>query len=529
MNREVRKARFGSIFFRSRSLLTQFRLFGFGALFFLRVWGPWPVISFAGEPQSLTARPWVESRTLHFHTYSCGPSREVAKLAARLEQFQEAYSVLAGAQAVASPPIVVIAFPDHEAMTPFLPLYNDQPANLAAFFIRGSDENLIVLSLSQESSEGLEAVFHEYTHLLLRHNARFWPLWLNEGMAEIYSTFEVTGEHTVRIGKPIEHHLHLLAHSSLMPLKDLFAVAHDSPEYNERERQGVFYAESWLLTHYLMAGPIPAHKSGFSRLTQLLRQGQTPEQAFTNGFLTPLPAMEKQLRLYLEAGKFSPVNLAVQADLYAARSMANRSLTPVEVLFRLGDEQFRIGRFKSAHSYFERAQRLAPKSPLPYEGLGLLAAERDEHEAAIDHLYHSLQLGSTSYLAHYIYAAEKYQLTAHETDRYTHVDNPLADEIRTELQKSLKLMPDFGPAHHLLGFFEMVQREDLAAAEQHLQRAVQLEPEKYSYLFSLAQVQVARRDPTAARRTLELLRFPYVEPELRADAAKLLREVEGER
>src|SRR5215831_18219765 len=207
------------------------------------------VNSVASDSPSLTQRPWVESRTLHFHTYSCGPTQDVAKLAARLAQFQEAYSTLAGAQAVASPPIIVMAFPDHEAMQPFLPLYNGQPANLAAFFVRGSDENLIVLSLSQEDdSEGLEAVFHEYTHLLLRHNARFWPLWLNEGMAEIYSTFEVTGEHTVRIGKPIEHHLHLLAHSSLMPLKDLFTVAHDSPEYNERERQGVFYAESWLLT-----------------------------------------------------------------------------------------------------------------------------------------------------------------------------------------------------------------------------------------------------------------------------------------
>jgi Flp pilus assembly protein TadD len=197
------------------------------------------------------------------------------------------------------------------------------------------------------------------------------------------------------------------------------------------------------------------------------------------------------------------------------------------VLFRLGDEQFRIGRLKSAESFFERAQRLAPASPLPYEGLGLLAAERDQHETAIDHLHHSLQLGSTSYLAYYIYAAEKYHLTAHETDRYTHIDDPLAGEIRTELQKSLTLMPDFGPAHHLLGFFEMVQREDLASAEKHLQRAVQLEPEKYAYLFSLAQVQVARKDPEAARRTLELLRFPYVEPELRADAAKLLRQVEG--
>jgi len=42
-------------------------------------------------------------------------------------------------------------------------------------------------------------------------------------------------------------------------------------------------------------------------------------------------------------------------------------------------------------------------------------------------------------------------------------------EIRSELQKSLSMMPDFGGAHHLIGIFELVQQEDAASAEKHLQ------------------------------------------------------------
>src|SRR5439155_14471149 len=122
---------------------------------------------------------------------------------------------------------VVMAFPDHETLRPFLPLYQGHPANIGAFFKRGSDENLIALSLSDSEPHALESVFHEYTHLLLRHNDSFWPLWLKEGMAEIYSTFEVVGEHNVRIGKPIEHHLRLLSSKPLLPLKDLFAVSRE--------------------------------------------------------------------------------------------------------------------------------------------------------------------------------------------------------------------------------------------------------------------------------------------------------------
>ena len=122
------------------------------------------------EVHSLTQRHWFEARTAHFQIYSCGPTQEVARLATRLEQFRNAYSLLAGGQAVASPPIVVMAFPDLASMRPFLPFYQGRPANLVAYFSCNSDQNLIVLFLSGAGAGSLKNVFHEYTHLLLRRN-----------------------------------------------------------------------------------------------------------------------------------------------------------------------------------------------------------------------------------------------------------------------------------------------------------------------------------------------------------------------
>ena len=84
-------------------------------------------------------------------------------------------------------------------------------------------------------------------------------------------------------------------------------------------------------------------------------------------------------------------------------------------------------------------------------------------------------------------------------------------------------MPDFGPAHELLGFFEMVQGDDLALAEQHLKRAIQLEPENPSYLFSLAQVQLRNHDLEAARSTLQPLLLPNVDAKLRAHAEEMIK------
>ena len=478
------------------------------------------------EKIALEQRLWFEARTAHFKFFSCGSPQGVFLLAGRLEQFCQAYAQQTGAQAVDSPPIVVMAFPDHEDMKPFLPLYQGRPANLAAFFQHGNDENLIVLSLPEPGSPDLDlgVIFHEYSHLLFRHNDQIWPLWLKEGMAEVYSTFETSG-HYARIASPIGQHLRLLAQKPLLPLAELFAADHDSPEYNERQRQGIFYAESWLLTHFLMMGDNGQYRAGFSQFNALLRQGQSPVPAFTNALKTSLPAVEAGLRRYLARGVFEPLDLLLKTDLSSPVALNTRAITPVEIYFRLGDELLRINRFDTAETYFTRAQKIAPASPLPYEGMGLLANLREQHAEALLQLKTAINLGSTSFLVYYIYAGEEYQTTAIGGDRYARLKNPQAAEIRSRLEQSIALMPDYGPAHQLLGFFEMVQGDDLVAAETHLRRAIELEPENPSYLFPLAQLQLAAKNPAAARQTLQPLLLPNVEEKLRARAEKMLSDI----
>ena len=199
-----------------------------------------------------------------------------------------------------------------------------------------------------------------------------------------------------------------------------------------------------------------------------------------------------------------------------------------EVCFRLGDALLRIDRAEAAEAWFRRAEQLGPRSPLPQEGLGLLAVEREQSEEAVRFLGQALQRGSVSFLAHYLYAAQKFRLVSRVANHYQPVKGEPAREIRGELEKSLALMPDFAGAHHLLGIFELVQEEDPASAEKHLRRAVQLEPENLSYLFSLAQAQVLKEDIAGARKTLDLLTRPYVETELRVHANDLLQEIERE-
>ena len=477
-----------------------------------------------GEPasDSLLSRPWFEARTPNFHLDSCGATREVRRLAERLEQFRNAYSRLAGAEAVASPPIIVIAFPDQESMGPFLPLYQGRAADLGAFFSRGSDENLIVLALSKADAASLRTIYHEYSHLLFRHQQAYWPMWLCEGMAEIYSTFEVKGREQARLGLPIDRHLSLLAEAPMWSLSKLFSVTRGSPEYNERRYNGIFYAESWLLTHYLLLGDNADYRTNFPQLTVLLRQGQSPEQAFTNAFHTSLPGMQADLARYLARGKFKPLTVKLSAAVDLRRACVTQSISPAEVCFRLGDELLHIGRFDAAEWYFRQGEKLAPNSPLPCEGLGFLVARRGQPAEAVNCFRKAQQLGQLSYLALFASAQQQCALAAGGPNLRP-LEPAAAAEVRAELEQSLALMPDFGPAHHLLGALDLVQGHDLADAERHIRRATELEPENQAYSLALAQVEFARGDTEAARITLEALRLGYVAPDIRARAAEMLK------
>src|SRR5205809_1064504 len=81
----------------------------------------------------------------------------------------------------------------------------------------------------------LAAIFHEYTHLLNSYTTRQWPIWLKEGLAGVYSTYEVKKK-DVSLGLPVTSHVYLLRDNKFIPLATLFNVGHDSPIYNERSK-----------------------------------------------------------------------------------------------------------------------------------------------------------------------------------------------------------------------------------------------------------------------------------------------------
>lgn len=484
----------------------------------------------ASEPpppdSPLLQKPWYELRSENFRVFSCAPTQEVAKVMDRLEYFRGTYSALAGTQAVASIPIMVMVFPDQRQMGPYLPLYEGAPANVKAMFIRGSDENWIVTCLSGDLRDSFETVYHEYAHLLLRRNDRIWPLWLKEGMAEIYETFQFIGLRG-RMGSAKPRQIVLLRREGLMPLEALAAVTTTSPEYNERQRQEQFYAQSWLLAHYLIAGDNRVLRERFPAYTARLRKGEGPLEALTNALGVTSSALLGGLQKYLLRPTLENVELAVTNLITIPDRSPARPLSQTETALRLGSELLRMHQPDKAQQHFLYAKDLAPTNPLPFEGLGLLAATRKDWAAARKNLERAMELKSDAFLTYFLYGVARVS-AASRKDQNAKLDSEAAAEIRGALERSAELMPTFGPAHHLLGVFEAKQG-DMPKAELHLRKALELEPDNAACAVVLAHIQMERSDWVAARETLLPALHPSVDENIRNAARELMRGIAEEK
>jgi hypothetical protein len=201
---------------------------------------------------------WRRIDTPNFIVIGDVSARNLREVATEFESFRETLGRVLNARATMTPvPTVVVVFPNDRAFTPFKPLHEGKPVDVAGVFYGGRDVNYITL-VHDGRPGGLRIVFHEYAHLVIANVAGQLPAWLNEGLAEYYSTYEYRrGGREAMIGRPIDSHLRLLVERRPLPLSELITVDHTSALYNERDRRSIFYAQSWALTHMLLLGQPP--------------------------------------------------------------------------------------------------------------------------------------------------------------------------------------------------------------------------------------------------------------------------------
>jgi tetratricopeptide (TPR) repeat protein len=302
---------------------------------------------------------WRRIDTPNFTVIGDVSARTLRDVAVKFEGFRETLTRVLRARATSTAvPTVVIVFPSDRAFTPFKPLYQEKPVDIAGLFVAREDENYIAV-VADGRPGAMRVVFHEYAHLMVSNLWRNAPAWVNEGFAEFYSTYEVSNDGgEALIGRTAVEHLRELNDSPPLKLADLLSVDRDSPLYNERDRQSVFYAQSWALTHLIVLGKQPRLKE-LGTYLEFLAQGMAATLAWNKAFD---PAdMEAELKAYVRGGTFKNVRVKFSEKLAKFEAEA-APLGSADAEAFLADFLMQQGRTGEAVARLDAAEKLNPQN-----------------------------------------------------------------------------------------------------------------------------------------------------------------------
>lgn len=481
-------------------------------------------------PVSATKDSWISVKSKNFTLIGNADERDIRKVGAKLEQFREAVSRLFDRpRRKFTPPITVVVFKDDQAYTPFKPLYQGKPSVVSGYFQSSDDATYITLTADWHESNPYAVIFHEYVHFLTSNLDVPMPTWLAEGMAEYYSTIEASRDgRKLTLGRAIPARVQLLREGKLLPLAELLAVNHDSPSYNDAEKKSLFYAESWALVHYLLAGADEKRQQQFRQFLAELADGQSADAGFKKAFQTSPAALELELLSYIRRNVYPLRQVVLEQKIEFDQTMKAAPLPEAEMAACLGDLLWHIRRPEEGEAMLQRALGLDPKLASAHASLGLLRIRQQRYSEARAHLGQAAEAGSANYLVHY-YHAFAWQREHVDGIGYTsHYTPEAVAGMRASLNRARELAPEFADTYKSLAFINLILRENLDEAEALLQHALELEPRRDDFAYTLAQVYTRQQKFAAARQTAEKIASAGERSDIR-DRAKFLLEVIAKR
>lgn len=428
---------------------------------------------------------WIELRTPRFVLWSDAGEKNAREVAARLERLRSVLGQLNPALKLTSPnPTYVFVFRDGASFKPYRRIYNGKPVEVGGYFLTRPEANWVAVNGDPRGDEAA-ILAHEYLHYILSNNYPSLPLWFNEGMAEVYSTFQAS-DREARIGTPIPEHVYWLRRHGLIPLPDLFAMDQRSADYNEGTRRGVFYAESWALVHYLLVGNPESREKAARYLQEMAREQPAPD-AFRGAFGLDEAALDREIRAYVRKRLFAVRAVPVQPD--EELRVTKRDLPRAEALARLGlllvslDPSLR----PAAAEHFHAALALDAGQAQALAGLGWIELLANRPREARPWLTKGAHNAPDDFVIQYLYGLALLD------------QHPGPDDLRqagSAFARAVALQPEFGEAWARLAFTQAQGETPPPEAVRSFETAHHLLPARTDIAFNLvlAYARTGQRD-----------------------------------
>ena len=331
------------------------------------------------------------------------------------------------------------------------------------FFQSGPERDFLAV---MAGADHLRAVSHEFVHASLEHSTARRPLWLEEGVAEFYSTVAPEKDRWL-IGRPVDDHVRVLRRVDWLTARQLFGVAKDSPVYDEANRAGLFYAQSWAVVHLLYTQP--GYREHIQQFAELLDEGVPVEEACLRAFNRSAPRIVDDARQRILSGSL-PVAAVASDPLDAPRVQVDTVNEETVAELALA-----CGKTALATRLYERQQRPTP--------LGLLALARGDNAAALKYFNQEIADGSSDATPYF----EAAMLLRDSKQPF----EPL-------LRQAVERNPRHAEVWFLLGL-EAAKREQFEEAIEAYQKATAILPRQANFWHAMAMAlhRTGRRDEAA--------------------------------
>lgn len=355
-------------------------------------------VLFMGLPWSVYAGPWMRLHSPHVTVFSQAPEKATREWVVEFEQIYAVLSSLFPEVGNGQPPLTVMLFNDRAVFRHYMPIREGKVLDVAGFFIRVSDRSYAALDVTDTRADARATIYHEAVHWFFSAQPKLRPVWLDEGMAEFFSTVRLRqGEYTC--GEPVGWHLTWLRSHPALAVEKLLLITRRTPGFNENARVAPFYATSWLFLHHVFCSPDGGGVAALTNYARLQNEELEPQEAFRQAFGYDYAGMDRQLAQYVRAGKLRTFRgKAAQSGI--GRELHPETPSTTEVDLELGYLLALGNRFDQARPLLGQLTQRAPRDARVYEALGIMAMHELDRDAARRHFGRALELGSRNYFCH---------------------------------------------------------------------------------------------------------------------------------
>ena len=464
------------------------------------------------------APKWNTLQAPHCLIVSQLSERETRAWAGEFEQFASALRNKISIDERFLPPLTVVLFADARAFKPYCPPGPDgKPREIGGFC--ASHESWAVIGLAEGFSDERtrHVVLHETTHWFTSATPTQFPLWLNEGAAEAFSTFK-PGKDGGLIGEPVTENLVSLRDETWLPLLQLLDTNHQSPIYNDNRRCRIYYAQSWLFVHKLLfENPAAGHEI-LNRFYAALVRGSSQSEAMETAAGKSLDELDHELQRYARSGRFTFLKLPIPPESKVSAPFLPAATATVEAaLARLAFNRHH----DLARTHIAKALAADPTALAPQELLASLEFEMGNHAEAEASARRCLAAGSRDAMMHIVVAQVLWK--RHNDQRTL---GTAAREIVDEYAQALALQPKLRIAYTNIARIAPVLPTATTSDAQLLISGYKLFPDEPEILIGLAALLHKAGDDDSAAQMLDraLARPELLTDTQRANADRLRTE-----